>query len=80
MKRAIKIEDLPALDDTARDVLRVIALHLGERESAFVNYNLIAKSIGTKRNVVASAIERLKKKRVVKVVNGELTILNSTLI
>lgn len=80
MKRAIKIENLPALDETSRDVLRVIAIHLGERESAFVNYNLIAKSIGTERNVVASAVERLKKKRVLAEEHGRLKIINSVLV
>ena len=80
MKRAIKIEDLPALDQTARDVLRVISLHIGERESAYVNYTLIAKSLRLPRNVVASAVERMKQKHVLKEIDGKLSIVDSVLI
>ncbi len=80
MKRAIKIENLPALDETSRDVLRVIALHLGDREGAYVDYTTIAKSLDLTRPAVASAVERLKKKRVLAEEHGRLKIINSVLV
>lgn len=80
MTRALKIENLAAIDETAVQVLRVISLHIGSRDSAHVNYMLIAKSLGIKRQVVASAVERMKDKKILKEENGKLCILNSVLV
>ena len=80
MTRALKIENLAAIDETAVQVLRVISLHIGSRDSAHINYTFIAKSLGIKRQVVASAVERMKEKKILKEENGKLCILNSVLV
>ena len=83
MTQALKIADLPALDPTARDVLRVIALHVGEDGAAFVDYGMIAKSLGLKgdgRETVRKAVNRMKAKKVLSVENGKLSINNMLLV
>ena len=80
MTRALKIENLAAIDETAVQVLRVISLHTGTKDAVHVNYTLIAKSLGIKRQVVASAVERMKDKKILKEENGKLCILNSVLV
>ena len=80
MTRALKIENLAAIDETAVQVLRVISLHIGADEKAHVNYTLIAKSLGLKRQVVAAAVERMKAKKILSEENGKLKILNSVLV
>ena len=78
MKKAIKIEDLPAkLDETAVQVLRIIALKLGDRARGRVEYMQIAASLNVKREVVRKAVNRLKRKRVLRSVDGELEILRT---
>ena len=74
MELAIKIKDLEAMDKTAVNVLRVIAIHVADKPSEFVSYNLIAKSLNLERATVAKAVERLKQKRIVTVKDGGLAI------
>lgn len=78
MKKAIKIEDLPSgLDETAVQVLRIIAIKLGERQRGRVEYMKIAASLDVDRAVVSKAVKRLARKRMIKFYkNGELEILN----
>ena len=75
-KMAIKIEDLPALDATSVQVLRCIVIKLGGARRGYVAYKVIGDSIGEKRDVVAKAIKRLEKKRVLGIQEGELILLN----
>lgn len=74
MTRAIKIEDIKGIDDTAAQILRVIALHLGERDAARVNYEVIAKSLNISRNAVGSAVRRMVRKGFLKVDDGKISI------
>ena len=80
MTRALKIENLTEIDKTASQVLRVISLHIGADEAAFVDYSLIAKSLNLKRKVVSSAVDRMIQNKILKVENGKLAILNSVLL
>lgn len=80
MTRALKIENLAAIDETAVQILRVISLHAGEKDAAYVNYTLIAKSLGLKRQVVAAAVDRMKENKILAEENGKLKILNSVLV
>lgn len=80
MTRALKIENLTEIDKTASQVLRVISLHIGADEAAFVDYALIAKSLNVKRSVVSSAVDRMIQNKILKVENGKLAILNSVLL
>lgn len=80
MKRAIKIDGITEIDKTSAQILRVISLHLGDKPSARVDYNLIAKSLNLPRDVVRSSVNRMVKNRVLKKENGELSIQNSILI
>ena len=79
MKKAIKIEDLPSgLDETAVQVLRIIALKLGERQRGRVEYMHIAQSLNMSRAAVAKAVKRLAKSRAIKFLRtGEMEILNA---
>ena len=80
MTRALKIENLPGIDPTSAQVLRVISLHIGNSDAANVNYTLIAKSLGIKREVVAASVDRMKKSGILKEENGKLSIQNSILV
>lgn len=80
MTRALKIENLAAIDETAVQILRVISLHVGEKDAAYVNYTMIAKSLGLKRSVVAAAVDRMKGNKILAEENGKLKILNSVLV
>ena len=75
-KMAIKIEDLPALDATAVQVLRCIVIKLGGSTRGRVEYKVIGKSINKHRDVVAKAIKRLEQKRVLGIEAGEIVLLN----
>ncbi len=77
MTRAIKIEGLNEMDKTSIQILRVISLHLGADEAAYVDYKLIATSLGIDRDVVRKAINRMIKHKVLEMKNGKLSILNS---
>ena len=79
MKKAIKIEDLPSgLDETAIQVLRIIALKLGECQRGRVEYMHIAQSLNMSRATVSKAVKRLAKSRVIKFLRtGEMEILNA---
>lgn len=75
MKKSIKIENLPALDETAVAVLRVIVLKLGDKRQGYVDYNIIAKSLKTKARTVARAVVRLERKKVLRRSDGVLELL-----
>ena len=75
-KMAIKIEDLPSLDATAVQVLRVIVLKLGSSQRGRVEYKVIGSCLKLKRDVVAKAVRRLHEKKVLALENGELVLLN----
>ena len=80
MTRALKIENLTEIDKTSAQILREISLHLGEKKSAHVDYNLIAKSLNIDRSVVRSAVNRMIKNKILAKRNGELSILNAVLV
>lgn len=74
MTRALKIENLAAIDETSVQVLRVISLHLGEEKEKRVDYQLIAKSLGISRDTVRKAVNRMVEKRILIKRNGMLSI------
>lgn len=74
MTRAIKIEDIKGIDDTAAEILREIAQHLGEKDEAFVKYALIATSLNISEKAVASAVNRMCRKGFLRMKNGKLSI------
>lgn len=80
MTRALKIENLTEIDETASDVLRVISKEIGAKESDFVDYALIAKSLNIDRKVVSSAVNRMVNNKILKIENGKLSILNSVVL
>lgn len=80
MTRALKIEKLTEIDKTSAQILRVISLHLGADEAAFVDYELIAKSLNMDRDTVRKAINRMIKNRILKIENGKLSIPSAVLI
>lgn len=75
MGKSIKISNLPALDDTAVQVLRVICLKLGADRRGWVDYKIIATSLKIRPSAVARAVIRLEKKKVLRRWNGELELL-----
>ena len=77
MTRAIKIEDLPPLDDTSVQILRIIALKQGENESVYVSYTHIAKSLNIARGAVSSSVKRMITRGILKQENGKLSIQNT---
>lgn len=80
MTRAIKIEALREIDKTSAQILRIISLHLGADEAAYVDYNLIAKSLNVDRDVVRKAVNRMIENKVLKKEDGKLSILNAVVI
>lgn len=77
MTRAIKIEDLPPLDNTSVQILRIIALKQGESDSVYVNYAMLAKSLNIARGAVSSSIKRMTARGILKQENGKLSIQNT---
>lgn len=77
MTRAIKIENLPPLDDTSVQILRIIALKQGENDSVYVSYATIAKSLNIARGAVSSSVKRMIARGVLKAENGKLSIQNT---
>lgn len=75
-KIAIKVEDLPPLDATCVQVLRVIVLKLAGKRRGRVEYKAIGKAINKDRDVVAKAVRRLIKKQVLTIEDNELVLLN----
>ncbi|MBQ7912819.1 MAG: hypothetical protein IJ308_03625 [Clostridia bacterium] len=80
MKRAIKIENLKPLCDTDSQVLRVIALKLGEDKAKYIDYGLIADSIGKTRDAVRKSVNRMLKRRILTKKDGKLAIENAVLV
>lgn len=80
MTRALKIEELTEIDKTSAQILRVISLHLGEDSAAFVDYELIAKSLNLDRDTVRKAVNRMIKNRTLKIENGKLSIPNAIVV
>lgn len=80
MTRALKIENLTEIDKTSAQILRVISLHLGEDSAAFVDYELIAKSLNLDRDTVRKAVNRMIKNRTLKIENGKLSIPNAIVV
>lgn len=74
MTRAIKIEDIKGIDDTSAQILRVIALHLGEKDEAYVGYALIANSLNISYETVRASVVRMVRKGFLKKENGKLSI------
>ena len=77
MKDAYMIENMPAIDDTARDVLRILALKIGEKGEAFVDFDIVAKSLNISRDATSKAVKRLVKKRVVRIKNRKISIVGT---
>ena len=77
MKDAYMIEDMPAIDVTARDVLRILALKIGEKDEAFVDFDIVAKSLNISRDATSKAVKRLVKKRVVRIKNRKISIVGT---
>lgn len=77
MKLAFKIENLKPLCATDSQVLQVLALKLGKDEAKFVDYGLIADSIGKTRDAVRKSVNRMIKRRILAVKNGKLAIENA---
>lgn len=80
MTRAIKIENLTKIDATSAQILRVISLHLGADEAAFVDYKTIAKSLNMDRDTVRKSVNRMIKNGVLKKTDGKLSIQNSVVL
>ena len=80
MTRALKIEKLTEIDKTSAQILRVISLNLGADEAAFVDYELIAKSLNLDRDTVRKAVNRMIKNGVLKKTDGKLSIQNSVIL
>ena len=80
MTRALKIEKLTEIDKTSAQILRVISLPLGADEAAFVDYELIAKSLNLDRDTVRKAVNRMIKNGVLKKMDGKLSIQNSVVL
>ena len=80
MKKAIKIENLKPLCETDIQILRVIALQLGEDDAKFVDYGWIADSLGEERDTVRKSVNRMIKRRILAKKNGKLTIENAVLV
>ena len=80
MTKAIKINDIKPIDETAVHVLRAISQYLGDRESAFVNYTAIGRVVNEPRAVVASAVKRMIARGILREENGKLSIVNAILI
>lgn len=80
MTRALKIENLTELDKTSAQILRVISLHLGADNAAFVDYGLIARSLNLDRDTVRKAVNRMIKNGVLKKTDGKLSIQNAVLV
>ena len=78
--KAIKIQDMTAIDETSVQILRAIALHLGDREQGRVNYMLIAKSLNVRRSVVRSAVNRMISKGILEKHGDELAISNAVMV
>ena len=80
MTRALKIENLAAIDATSVQILRVISLHLGDELEKRVDYALIAKSLGMTRDTVRKAVNRMVEKRILIKRNGMLSIPGSIIV
>lgn len=80
MTRAIKIENLTKIDATSAQILRVVSLHLGADEAAFVDYKTIAKSLNMDRDTVRKAVNRMIRNKILKIENGKLSIPNAVLV
>ena len=74
MTRAIKLGDLVPLDETAIQILRVLSLHMGEKDEAYVDYKLIGDSLDLDRDTVRKAVNRMIAKKVLSKRNGKLAI------
>lgn len=80
LTRAIKINQMKPIDETAVHVLRAISRILGDKESGFVKYIEIGKLINEPRSVVASAVKRMIARGILREENGKLSIANAILI
>ena len=80
MTRAIKIDNLTKIDATSAQILRVISLHLGAASAAYVDYGLIAKSLNLDRDTVRKAVNRMIRNKILKKVDGKLSIPNAVLV
>lgn len=76
MKKAILISELKPITQIEIDVLRTIALNLGGKNKGFVPYNQIAKANNLDRDVVARAVKKMEKNRILKIEDGKLEILH----
>lgn len=76
MKKAIPISELKPITQIEIDVLRTIALNLGGKNKGFVPYNQIAKANNLDRDVVARAVKKMEKNRILKIEDGKLEILH----
>ncbi len=80
MTRAIRIEELKAIDGTSAQILRVISLHLGEKSEGWVDYKVIAKSLNLARDTVRKSVNRMVKDKVLKKEGSKLSIVGAVII
>lgn len=81
LQRVVPIDKLPTdIGKTARDILKVIALHLGEEDEKYVSYTLIARSIGKERETVRLSINRMLDAKILRIREGKLSIPCSKLV
>lgn len=80
MTRALKIENLKPINATEIQILRVISLHVGEKPSAFVDYQWIADSINEDRDTVRKAVNRMVERGILLKKDGRLSILNAVVV
>lgn len=80
MTRAIKIDGLASLCDTDIQILRAISLHLGADDARWVDYNILAKSLDIERDTVRKSVNRMVRKKVLKIEDGKLSIQNAVMV
>ncbi len=80
-ERVIPVNKLPKnIGATSREILKVIALHLGEDEEKFVDFGLIARSINEDRDTVRKSVKRMVKANVLRINDKKLSIPGSILV
>lgn len=81
VQRVIPMDKLPTnIGKTSRDILKVIALHLGEDEEKRVEYSLIGASLNKSRETVRKSVNRLIEAKILRSKDGKLSIPCSILV
>lgn len=80
MTRALKIENLKAIDKTSVQILRTISLYLADKDAVRVDYNKIALSLNITRETVRKSINRMVKSKILKVSDGKISIADAVMV